>query len=120
LKVLIVDDDRPMRELIKRILGDLVDEFCECTGGRDAPAFYATGHPDWVLMDIRMKDGDGLTATEEIVATHSDARVIILTSFNDASLREAARKVGAKAYVLKENLAEIRGWLKPDPGHGNP
>ena len=63
MKVLIVDDDRPMRELIKRILGDLVDEICECEDGVDSLTAYANcnpdgGLPDWVLMDIRMKDID--------------------------------------------------------------
>lgn len=114
VKVLIVDDDRPMRELIKRIIGDLVDDFCECTGGWNALAAYDAEDPDWVLMDIRMKNGDGLAATREIVTTRPNARVIIVTSYNEASLREAARKAGACGYVLKENLQEIRRWLTPN------
>jgi DNA-binding NarL/FixJ family response regulator len=121
LKVLIAEDDRPMRELIKRIIGDLVDEFCECEGGWDAVAVYDAGRlggrlPDWVLMDIRMKDGDGLAATQQIMRADPSARVIIVTSYNDASLREAARQAGARGYVLKENLLEIRQWLEPNPG----
>lgn len=121
MKVLIAEDDRPMRELIKRIIGDLVDEFCECEGGSDALTVYDAGLlqgklPDWVLMDIRMKDGDGLAATQQIMRAHPSARVIIVTSYNDASLREAARQAGAQGYVLKENLLEIRRWLKPNAG----
>jgi CheY-like chemotaxis protein len=121
LKVLIADDDRPMRELIKRVIGDLVDEFCECEDGGAAVAVYDAGRlhgmfPDWVLMDIRMKDGDGLWAAQQIMSAHPSARVIIVTSYNDASLREAARQAGARGYVLKENLLEIRRWLKPAPG----
>lgn len=118
VKVLIVDDDRPMRELIKRIVSDLADEVCECEDGGSALAMYATGHvdgglPDWVLMDIRMHDIDGLTATEQIIRFYPQAQILIVTSYNDASLREAARKVGARGYVLKENLIEIQRWLKP-------
>ena len=121
MKVLIVDDDRPMRELIKRIIGDLVDEFCDCDGGWDALAVHDAGHlhgllPDWVLMDIRMKDGDGLATTQQIMTAHPSARILIVTSYNDASLREAARKAGARGYVLKENLLEIRRWLEQDAG----
>jgi CheY-like chemotaxis protein len=119
LKVLIVDDDRPMRELIKRILGDFVDEICECEDGGDALTIYAncnpdSGLPDWVLMDIRMKDVDGLAATEQIMTVYPDARVLIVTSYNDGSLREAAKKAGARGYVLKEDLLEIRRWLRPN------
>lgn len=118
MKVLIVDDDGPMRELIKRIVRDLVDEVCECEDGGGALAMYAAGHlhgglPDWVLMDIRMRDVDGLAATEQIIRFYPQAQILIVTSHNDASLREAARKAGARGYVLKENLFEIQQWLKP-------
>ena len=123
MKVLIVDDDRPMRELIKRIVSDLVDEFCDCEGCTDALAGYEADRvhgilPDWVLMDIRMKDGDGLATTQQIMTANPSARVLIVTSYSDASLREAARKAGARGYVLKENLMEIRQWLKA--GSGDP
>ena len=112
MKVLIVEDDRAMRELMKRVVGDLVDSFSECGDGRDALAAYQAERPDWVLMDLRMKDVDGLTATEQIVDAWPGARVLIVTSYGDASLRQAARLAGACGYVLKENLLEVRGWLE--------
>ena len=112
MKVLIVEDDRAMRELLKRMVGDLVDSFCECGDGQDALAAYQMDRPDWVLMDIRMKAVDGLAATEQIVNAWPGARVLIVTSYNDASLREAARQAGACGYVLKENLLEVRRWLE--------
>jgi CheY-like chemotaxis protein len=112
MKVLIVEDDRAMRELMKRVVGDLVDSFCECSDGREALAAYQENRPDWVVMDIRMKEMDGLAATEQIVKAWPGARVLIVTSYNDASLREAARQAGACGYVLKENLLEVRRWLE--------
>jgi CheY-like chemotaxis protein len=112
MKVLIVEDDRTMRELMKRILGDLADTFYECGDGRDALAVYQAVRPDWVMMDIHMKDMDGLAATQQIVKAWPGARVLIVTSYNDASLREAARRAGACGYVLKENLLEMRSWLE--------
>jgi len=112
MKVLIVEDDRSVRDLIKRMVGDLVDTFCECSDGRHALAVYQRERPDWVLMDIRMKDVDGLAATEQIIKAWPMARVLIVTSYNDASLREAARQAGARGYVLKENLLEITGFLQ--------
>jgi CheY-like chemotaxis protein len=111
MKVLIVEDDRAVRDLIKRMVGDLVDTFCECSDGRDALAAYQLERPDWVLIDIRMKDVDGLAATEQIIKAWPMARVLIVTSYNDASLREAARQAGACGYVLKENLLELAGFL---------
>jgi DNA-binding NarL/FixJ family response regulator len=111
MKVLIVEDDCPMRELMKRVIADLVDRVDECGDGKDAFAAYETSLPDWVLMDIQMKDVDGLTATEQIINAWPAARILIVTSFKDASLREAARRAGARGYVLKENLLEVRSWL---------
>lgn len=100
-----------MRTLLKRVIADLADAFCECSHGSRALAAYETNRPDWVLMDIRLKDLDGLTATEQIVNAWPGARVLMVTSFTDASLREAARRAGACGYVLKENLLEVRSWL---------
>lgn len=112
VKVLIVEDDRPMRELIRRVLGEAVESFIECSDGRDALAVYEAERPDWVLMDIKMKDIDGLVATQQIMTAWPRARVLIVTSYNDASLREAAQRAGASGYVLKENLLELVGILK--------
>ena len=116
MKILIVDDDRLMRELIKRVLGDLVESFCECGDGQDALARYDAERPDWVLMDIRMKGVDGLVATQQLTTERPGARVLIVTSYHDASLRRAARQAGACGYVLKENLLELRRWLQPGSG----
>jgi len=111
LRVLIVEDDRAMRELIKRMIRDLVESFFECSDGSEALNAYADHRPDWVLMDIRMKEVDGLTSTQQITTAWPGARVIIVTSYDDASLREAARQAGAHRYVLKENLFELRSIL---------
>ncbi len=109
--VLIVEDDGAMRELIKRVIGDLVDSFCECRDGRDALALYEKHRPAWVLMDIRMEHLDGLAATQQITSAWPSARVLIVTAHTDEDLREAAHQAGACGYVSKENLLEIRKWL---------
>jgi len=109
--VLIVEDDSAMRELIKRVIGDLVDSFCECCDGRDALALYEKHRPAWVLMDIQMEHVDGLTATQQITEAWPSARVLIVSAHTDEDLREAAHLAGACGYVSKENLLEIRQWL---------
>jgi two-component system response regulator DegU len=109
--VLIVEDDGAMRELIKKVIGDLVDSFCECSDGGDALALYEKHRPAWVLMDIRMEHVDGLTATQQITTAWPSARVLVVTSYADEDLRDAAQRAGACGYVSKENLLEIRCWL---------
>jgi CheY-like chemotaxis protein len=115
MKVLIVEDDGPMRELMKRVMGDLTDTIYEISNGGDALSAYEAHRPDWVFMDIRMRVVDGLTATQQITAAWPGARIVIVTSYHDASLREAARRAGACGYVLKENLLEMRRWLGASP-----
>lgn len=100
-----------MRREIKLFVSDLAEEIAECGDGQEALAAYSAQHPDWVLMDIRMEKVDGLTATRQIKAAHPEARIMILTSYDDDELREAARSAGACEYVTKQNLLEVRRIL---------
>ena len=111
MRLLIVEDSQQMRREIKLFVSDLAQEICECGDGAEALSAYAAQRPDWVLMDIRMEEVDGLTATRRIKAAHPEARIMILTAYDDAELREAARSAGACEYVTKENLLEVRRIL---------
>ena len=108
MKLLIVEDNAPMRELTKRLVGDLADRISECDDGDQALAAYAAERPDWVLMDIGMKRINGIAATRQLLAAFPEARVVIVTNYDDEPLRQAAREAGACGYVLKENLIALR------------
>jgi len=84
----------------------------ECSDGSEAMSAYERLRPDWILMDIDMKDVDGITATRQITAAHPGAKVMIVTDYNDADLRRAAREAGASEYVVKENLLNIVDIIK--------
>jgi DNA-binding NarL/FixJ family response regulator len=58
-------------------------------------------------MDIKMKDVDGLAATRQIKAAFPEARIVMVTSFDEQSLRDEARLAGACGYVLKESLGDL-------------
>jgi CheY-like chemotaxis protein len=107
MTLLIVEDNYITRSLLRRMVAGLADVIYECDDGAEALATYATHQPAWVLMDIRMKRMDGLQATRQIKAAFPTAKVIIVTSYDDADSREAAREAGACEYVLKENLLEL-------------
>src|SRR5689334_5368733 len=111
MKLLIVEDNQPMRRLIRSLVADLAESITECCDGADAQANYAEHHPDWVLMDLMMPQMDGLTATRQILAVNPAARVVIVTDHESPALREAAQKAGACGYVLKENLQELRQFF---------
>ncbi len=50
MKLLIVEDHAPRRELMKRMVGDLADHISECSDGDEALAAYAAERPDWALQ----------------------------------------------------------------------
>jgi len=109
--ILIVDDSPQMRRALKALLCDLAPVCHECGDGRATLAAYQQYRPDWVLMDLKLAGTDGLAVTAALRAVDPDARVLIVTTYDDPALREAARLAGACGYVLKENLPELRSLL---------
>jgi CheY-like chemotaxis protein len=111
MKLLIVDNSARFRALLRSLLTGLSVQIEECSDGDQACSMYAQGRHDIVLMDIRMDVMNGLTATQTIKAQYQDARVIILTTFDDDDLRRAAAETGASGYFLKDDLPELLQWI---------
>ena len=109
--LLIVDDNQQMRRLIRSVVGDMAEAITECCDGSLALAAYAESLPDWVLMDIRMPQLDGITATRQLKSTYPQAHICIVTDYEDRELRDAARDAGAEGYVVKEDLRKLRQIL---------
>ncbi|TAK56494.1 MAG: response regulator, partial [Bacteroidetes bacterium] len=111
MKILIVEDFKRMRTAIKKLLEQVADEFMECEDGSQSLDAYSNFNPDWVLMDISMDGMDGIQATVEIKRRFCDARILIVTEYNDPRLRAAAEEAGAYGYFLKEDLAALKKFL---------
>jgi CheY-like chemotaxis protein len=107
-RLLIVEDSEQFRRMIVSMLKEYYDEIYECTNGKDAKAAYAKFKPDWVLMDIEMKEMDGLTATKKIKSEYPEARIVIMTQYQDVEIQKEARSVGAEKFMLKDNIVDIR------------
>jgi len=107
MTVLIVEDSESMRRTIRSFVEDFAERIYECSDGSDALAAFGRYRPDWVLMDIKMRDVDGFAATRRIKAAFPAARIVMVTSYDEQSLRDEARRVGAYGYVLKENLQDL-------------
>ena len=112
IKILIVDDQRLMREGLHTLLEMEPDlEIAgEAEDGLTALEQYAALLPDVVLMDIRMPNLDGVQATQRLRQRWPEARVIILTTFDDDAYVFDGLRAGALGYLLKdvsgEELAE--------------
>ena len=112
MKLLIVEDSLTVRRILKSMVAPLANEIDECGDGGEAILLYASGHPDFVLMDISLKEMDGITATKKIKDDDPNAKIIFVTNFDETDLREEARKAGAYGYVLKENLLDVVNLLQ--------
>jgi DNA-binding NarL/FixJ family response regulator len=104
IKVLLVDDDPLVRAGLVMMLGGAPDiEVVGQAGDGTAVASLVRRHaPDVVLMDIRMPEQDGLTATEALRATAAAPEVIILTTFDADEHVLRALRAGAAGFVLKD------------------
>jgi two-component system, NarL family, response regulator DegU len=108
LNILIVDDSARVRETIKNIIGNPGIRYIECNDGAKALELYRVIRPAWVLMDVMMPGLNGIQATQDIIAEYPDARIAIVTNFDDKEYRAAAKEAGALAYILKEELTKLR------------
>lgn len=114
--ILIVDDNKAMRLLIRSILRSIATVIVECADGSESLAAYSTHRPDWVLMDVEMPGMNGFDATKAIVAAFADARIVMVTQYADALTREAAQAAGAIAFVSKDDLTALCALLEPPKG----
>jgi DNA-binding NarL/FixJ family response regulator len=109
IRVLLVDDDALMRAGLEAIFSSdrAVEVVGEAVDGREALARARELRPDVVLMDVRMPALDGIAATREIVASLPDARVVILTTFEDDEYIFGALTAGASGFLLKRTSPEL-------------
>lgn len=107
MTILIVDDNPSMRSVIRSLVEAPGDTIVECADGDEAVAAYGSLHPDWVLMDVAMKRMGGFDASAAILTADPQAKIVIVTQYDDAGCREKARRVGAGWYIAKERLHDL-------------
>jgi RNA polymerase sigma factor (sigma-70 family) len=110
-RVLIVDDDVPTRIGLRSIVDAerSLTVVGEAADGREACNLVDSLKPDVVLMDVRMRPMDGITATRTITSdahTLHRPRVIVLTTFDHDEYVFGALRAGASGFLLKRTPAE--------------
>src|SRR6266568_3529650 len=106
IRVLLVDDQRLMREGLRTLLELHPDIHVvgEAGDGMEAEKFIAAAavQPRVVLMDLRMPRMDGVTATRHIKRRWPDIQLLVLTTFDDDELIFRSIEAGASGYLLKD------------------
>jgi CheY-like chemotaxis protein len=97
--------------MIRSLLEEIDADVVECSDGGAAIRAFDELLPDWLLMDINMQPVDGLTAMRTILEKHPDARIIVISQYQDARTRDTALAMGAYAFVGKEDLMSVRDLI---------
>ena len=127
IRIFIIDEHRPAREMLARRLAALPD--MEVVGssndGAEGLRQVAQLRPDLVLLDVKMKNADGLEVCRRACSSGFGTQVAILTSYIDPEERRMAFRAGVRGYLLKEvDTPKLVRWIrhlvglpegKPDP-----
>ena|SRR5437763_4427851 len=108
VRVLIADDDDLMRAGLKAVLSSdpTIELVGEASDGREAVEQVRSLGPDVVLMDVGMPGIDGIAATRELTAAAPQAKVMILTTFEDDDYIFDGLRAGAAGFLLKRTRPE--------------
>ena len=110
-RILLADDHAlvraGIRELVQKIPG--VEVIGEASGGRQALEMIESLSPDLVLLDIGMKELNGLEVAARVARDFSAVKILILSMHNNEEYVVRALRVGASGYMLKDSaIAELK------------
>ena len=108
IKVMIADDHELIREGISRILDmeNDIEVVCKAKSGPEAIESLKKCKVDVVLLDINMPDMTGIEILKKLKSSHSKAKVIMLTVYDDVEYVSQSVSLGADGYVLKDSDSE--------------
>ena len=115
IKILIVEDQRIVREGLRAVLEDEPEIAIvgEAANGQEALELFARLRPDVVLMDLQMPVVDGPEATRRIRELHPEAHILVLTTYATDEFIFKALRGGAKGYLLKDaSVDELLGAIR--------
>jgi len=115
-KILVVDDEQPIRRLLRNTLERAGYAVVEAINGREALAAVAAETPDAVLLDLGLPDRDGLELVP-LIRRAGDAVILVVSARDATDQKVAALDLGAEDYVTKpfdgeELLARLRAALR--------
>jgi DNA-binding NarL/FixJ family response regulator len=108
VRVVLVDDDDLMRAGLRSVLAsdETIEVVGEAADGREAIERIRDLQPHLVLMDIRMPDVDGISATREVLSALPEVKVVVLTTFEQDDYIFDALNAGASGFLLKRTKPE--------------
>ncbi|MCX6632078.1 MAG: response regulator transcription factor [Candidatus Solibacter sp.] len=108
IRILLADDHVMMRQGLRHILesNSEIDIVAEAGSGIEAVEAARSHRPDIAIVDVAMKELNGIEATAQILRQSPETAVLILSMYSDERYVVRAVKAGARAYVLKNSAGE--------------
>jgi len=107
LKILVVDDEPSIRELLSRQLTRQGRKVLVANDGRTAIKTFRREQPDITILDLNMPDLDGIAVLKEIRTIDANATVMIFTGSGTEAAEAQARQLGVKEFLHKGELPEF-------------
>jgi DNA-binding NarL/FixJ family response regulator len=101
IRIVVADDHEEILSVIKEVLQPEFEVVAAVRDGRDLLQAVKNFKPDIIIANINMPEMSGIEATRRIVEEDFEARIILLTMYNDRSMVEEGISAGAKGYVFK-------------------
>lgn len=102
MRILVVDDDDAVRTVLSEVLQE---EGFEVVGraidGIEGVSLALSLSPDGILLDVRMPRMGGIDAARKILSRLPNIRIVMLSAYDDASLKAEAQAAGASAFLVK-------------------
>lgn len=108
MKVLIVDDNEPVRRALALVISQLPDfELCaSAANASEALCSIDSLVPDIAIIDISLKDRSGVELVKEIKSIHDNVRILVWSLHGEQAYAEMAIRAGAMGYITKERAIE--------------
>ncbi len=115
IRIFLIDEHRPSREMLARRLVSLVDMEVVGTTGDSEKGLRQVGQlrPDLVFLDVKMKKVDGMEVCRRVCDSGNGTKVAVLTSYTDPEERRQAYLAGASGYLLKDvDTPKLAEWIR--------
>jgi|TARA_Y100001968_G_scaffold163746_1_gene149808 DNA-binding NarL/FixJ family response regulator len=104
IRLMVIDDHEIIRSGVRKMIaGSEIQLIAESNSGENVLAGIAQYHPDVILLDVRLEDGDGLTALGRVKIEHPQIPVLMLSTFDNPTYVARSVALGASGYLLKNS-----------------
>jgi DNA-binding NarL/FixJ family response regulator len=107
-RVVVVEDHPVLCDGLKQLIGSQPDLACVgvADNASDAKRLVEECKPDLMVLDLRLKGGDGLDFIKTLRFEHPEVKVLVLSQYDELLFAERALRAGASGYIMKENTTD--------------